>query len=135
MLDLLKDHPRQIGATRNPFAVLIEVHCRSSFAPGRFLNIGGFLELLDRRVQRIADKVAADLSRRIGLPGPENFHDALSSVRRKKMMLPFPDCNPADHIASSCLDHGARRPFARLRAAPRFPSAVVMKVARIECAK
>jgi hypothetical protein len=61
LLDLFEDHPREVGATRNAFSVLVEVHCRTGFARGGLLDFRGLLQSVDGRTQGVADKVTSDL--------------------------------------------------------------------------
>jgi hypothetical protein len=68
LLNFFEDHPRQVGAARNSFAVLVEVQRGSGFTCGWLLDFKCLLELFDRRGQGVADKMATDPARRIGLP-------------------------------------------------------------------
>ena len=66
--------PTEVTSATN--TILVEVHCRTGFARGRFLDLRRLLELLDGCVQGIADKVTPNFSGRIGLPRPKDFHVA-----------------------------------------------------------
>ena len=76
LLDLFEGHPREAGATRNAFSVLLEVHCGTGFERGGLLDFRGLLQPLEGRTEGVADKVTSDFAGSIGLPGPKDFHRA-----------------------------------------------------------